>query len=171
MDHSMQTNLGEAGSEGILKNFLLKMPLIDFEKQGGSLSNKQMRNFKKYNDLQGGDGLFSGLSNLITPAVNFIKSNADVIKTGTQAISNVSTAGKNIKHAINATKKTNAEIEQLKRIKEYTKLKNKKPNIIKYEPNLNNQTSTTNSNNQTSTTNKLDAQQKAAIQSLAKNLS
>ena len=65
----------------------------------------------------------------------------------------------------------NAEIEQLKRIKEYTKLKNKKPNIIKYKPNLNNQTSTTNSNNQTSTTNKLDAQQKAAIQSLAKNLS
>ena len=55
----------------------------------------------------------------------------------------------------------NAEIEQLKRIKEYTKLKNKKSNIIKYEPN----------SNQTSTTNKLDAQQKAAIQSLAKNLS
>ena len=99
------------------------MPLIDIEKQGGSLSNKQMRNFKKYNDLQG-DGLFSGLSNLITPAINFIKSNADVIKTGTQAISNVSTAGKNINDAINATKKTNAEIEQLKRIKEYTKIKN-----------------------------------------------
>ena len=34
------------------------MPLIDIEKQGGSLSNKQMRNFKKYNDLQEGDGLF-----------------------------------------------------------------------------------------------------------------
>ena len=153
------------------------MPSIDIEKQGGSLSNKQMRNFKKYNDaesssknhLQEGDGIFSGLSNLITPAVNFVISNADVIKTGTQAISNVSTAGKNINDAINATKKTNAEIEQLKKIKEYTKLKNKKPNIIKYEPNLN-QTSTTNSN-QTSTTNKLDAQQKAAIQSLAKNLS
>ena len=105
------------------------MPLIDIEKQGdyaesGSmnhLSNKQIRNFEKYNDLQEGDGLFSGLSNLITPAVNFIKSNADVIKTGTQAISNVSTAGKNINDAINATKKMNAEIEQLKRIKEYTK--------------------------------------------------
>ena len=138
------------------------MPLIDIEKQGGSLSNKEMRNFKKYNDLQEGDGLFSGLSNLITPAVNFIKSNADVIKTGTQVISNVSTAGKNINDAINANKKTNAEIEQLKRIKEYSRLKNKKPNISKYEPNL---------NNQTSTTNKLDAQQKAAIQSLAKNLS
>ena len=53
----------------------------------------------------------------------------------------------------------NAEIEQLKRIKEYTKLKNEKSNIIKYEPN----------SNQTSTTNKLDAQQKAAILSLAKN--
>ena len=52
-----------------------------------------MRNFKKINDLQG-DGLFSGLSNLITPATSFIKSNADVIETGTQAISNVSTAGK-----------------------------------------------------------------------------
>ena len=52
----------------------------------------------------------------------------------------------------------NDEIEQLKRIKKYTKLKNKKPYIIKYEPNL----------NQTSTTNKLDVQQKAAIQSLAK---
>ena len=131
MDHSMQTNFSEAGSEGILKNFLLKMPLIDIEKQGGSLSNKQMRNLKKYNDLQEGDGLFSGLSNLITPAVNFIKSNADVIKTGTQAISNVSTAGKNINNAINATRKINAEIDQLKRIKEYTKLKTKKPDIIK----------------------------------------
>ena len=52
------------------------MPLIDIEKQGddyaesGSknhLSNKQMRNFKNYNDLQEGDGLFSGLGNLITP--------------------------------------------------------------------------------------------------------
>ena len=80
--------------------------------------------------MQEGDGLFSGLSNLITPAVNFIKSNADVIKTGTQAISNVSTAGKNINDAINATKKINAEINQLKRIKENTKLKNKKPNIL-----------------------------------------
>ena len=40
------------------------MPLIDIEKQGDSLSNKQMRNLKKYNDLQEGDGLFSGLSNL-----------------------------------------------------------------------------------------------------------
>ena len=147
---------------------------------------------KKYNDagsknqLQEGDGIFSGLSNLITPAVNFIKSNADVIKTGTQAISNVSTAGKNISDAIIATKKISAEIDQLKRIKEYSKLKNKKPNIIKYEPNSNgslnrfqHQTSTANSNNgslnrfqhQTLTTNKLDAQQKAAIQSLAKNLS
>ena len=28
------------------KNFLLKMPLIDIDKQGGYLSNKQMRNFK-----------------------------------------------------------------------------------------------------------------------------
>ena len=151
------------------------MPLVDIEKQGGSLSNKQMRNFKKYshdragaNNLQEGDGLFSGLSNLITPAINFIKSNADVIKTGTQAISNVSTAGKNINDAVNATKKINAEIKQLERIKKYTKYKNiKKPNIIKYEPNK----------NQTLTTNKLpgdtqlDAQQKAAVQSLAKNLS
>ena len=126
MDHSMQTNFSEAGSEGILKNFLLKMPLIDIEKQGGSLSNKQIRNLKKYNDaesssknyLQEGDGLFSGSSNLITPAVNFFKSNADAIKTGTQAISNVSTAGKNINDAISATKKVNAEIDQLKRIKE-----------------------------------------------------
>ena len=99
------------------------MPLIDIEKQGGSLSNKQIRNYKKYNNLQEGDGIFSGLSSLITPAVNFIKSNADVIKTGTQAISNVSTAGKNINDAVNATKKINAEIDQLKRIKEYTKLK------------------------------------------------
>ena len=59
------------------KNFLLKMLLIDIhkEKQGGSLSNKQMRNFLKFNDLQEGDGLFSGLSNLITPAVNFFKIN------------------------------------------------------------------------------------------------
>ena len=46
MDHSMQTNFSEAGSEGILKNFLLKMPLIDIETQGGSLSNKQIRNLK-----------------------------------------------------------------------------------------------------------------------------
>ena len=65
-------------------------------------------------------------------------------------------------------KKINAEIKQLERIKEYTKYKNiKKPNIIKYEPNK----------NQTLTTNKLpgdtqlDAQQKAAVQSLAKNFS
>ena len=49
------------------------MPLIDIEKQGDDyLSNKQMRNLKQYNDLQEGDGLFSRLSNLITPAVNFI---------------------------------------------------------------------------------------------------
>ena len=32
------------------------MPLIDMEKQGDYLSNKQMRNLKKYNDLQEGDG-------------------------------------------------------------------------------------------------------------------
>ena len=148
------------------------MPLIDIEKQGGSLSNKQIRNFKKYNNLQEGDGLFSGLSSLITPAVNFIKSNADVIKTGTQAISNVSTAGKNINDAVNATKKINAEIDQLKRIKEYTKLKNKKPNIIKYEPNSN-QTSTTNklASAKANSVTQLDAQQKAAIESLTKNLS
>ena len=80
------------------------MPLIDIEKQGSYHSIEQMRNFKKYNDLQG-KGLFSGLSNLITPAVNFIISNSDVIKTGTQAISNVSTTGKNTNDAINATKK------------------------------------------------------------------
>ena len=70
--------------------------------------------------------MFSSLSNLIIPAINFIKSNADVIKTRNQAISNVLTTGKNINDATNATKKVNAEIEQLKRIKEYTKLKNKK---------------------------------------------
>ena len=89
----------------------------DYAVKSGStnhLSNIQMRNLKKYNDLQEGDGLFSGLSNLITPAVNFIESNADVITTGTQAISNVSTAGKNINNAINATKKLNAEIDQRK---------------------------------------------------------
>ena len=89
------------------------MPLIDIEKQGGSLFNKQIRNLKNItmlksssknyaesgskSHLQEGDGISSGLSNLITPAVNFIKSNADVIKTGTQAISNVSTAGKKYK--------------------------------------------------------------------------
>ena len=121
MDYSMQTNFSEAGSGRIPKNFLLKTPLIDTEKQDRSLSNKHIRNFKKYNDLQEGGGFFLGLCNLIAPAVNFIKLNADVIKTGTQAISNVSTAGKNINDAINATKKTNAEIEQLKRIKEYIK--------------------------------------------------
>ena len=65
MDHSMQTNFSEVGSEGIPKNFLFKMPLIDIEKQGGSLSNKQIINFKKYNDAESGsknhlqgDGLF-----------------------------------------------------------------------------------------------------------------
>ena len=98
MDHSMQTNYKKLSFKNAFNN-------AHQEKQGGSLSNKLLRNFKKYNDLQEGDGLFSGLSNLITPAINFIKSNADVIKTGTQAISNVSTAEKNINNAINATKK------------------------------------------------------------------
>ena len=58
----MQTNYSEAGSDGtalpllrkIPKNFLLKMPLIDVyrEKQGGSLSNKQMRNLKNITMLK-----------------------------------------------------------------------------------------------------------------------
>ena len=57
----MQTNFSEAGSEGtalpllrkIPKNFLLKiLPLIDIEKQGGPLSNKQMRNLKNITMLK-----------------------------------------------------------------------------------------------------------------------
>ena len=96
------------------KIFLLKMPLIDKKKQGGSLNmtEKQLRNFIKYNDQlpatlphKSGDGILSSLGSLITAGTSFIKSNADVIKTGTQAISNAASAGKNINDAVNATKK------------------------------------------------------------------
>ena len=63
-------------------------------------------------------------------------------------------------------KKLNAELEQLKRIKNYTKLKQDKPipvvnKTISYKPT---ETSSTN-------VSQLDNQQKAAVESLAKNLS
>ena len=94
------------------------------------LTEKQLKHFKSYNEIlpaqKTGDGLFSSIGSLISAGTNFNKSNGDAIKTGTQALSNVSFVGKNMNDAVKLNKKINAELEQLKRIKTIQKL-NKKP--------------------------------------------
>ena len=85
-------------------------------------------------------------------------------------MANLTSAGKNINDAVIANKKANAEIEQLKRIREYTKSKaNQKianasitPKIISYTPP---------EEGSSSSSAKLNKEQQSAIENLAQNLS
>jgi len=104
----------------------LKMPLVNYQDAGIKLTNKQKRNLKQ------GDGIFSAIGSLIAPAVNLIKTNADVIKTGASAASSLANAGKSISDAVNLNKKTNAEIDQMKRALTFIKSNN----IQKYNPQI-----------------------------------
>ena len=132
------------------------MPLINQNRGNGfeDITMKKVRNFNKFHlntptiattniPYVEGEGLFSGLSNLISSGVNFVKTNSEVIKTASSAGANTASAAKNITDAVNSTKKLNAEINQLKRIKEYRskkkqKKKNKRKNKRKRERTNNN---------------------------------
>ena len=107
------------------------MPLINQNRGNGfeDITMKKVRNFNKFHlntptiattniPYVEGEGLFSGLSNLISSGVNFVKTNSEVIKTVGSAGANTASAAKYITDAVNSTKKLNAEIDQLKRIKE-----------------------------------------------------
>ena len=113
------------------------MPLIN-ENRGNGLEDitmKKVRNLNKFHTktsasqswnkfhtnlpIVEGEGLFSGLSNIVSSGIKFIKTNSDVIKTAASAGANVASAGKNIGDAVNSTRRINAEIDQLKKIKEY----------------------------------------------------
>ena len=152
------------------------MPLI-IEHKGNGLENismKKVRNFNKFHlhtptiattDIPfiEGDGLFSGLSNLISAGANFIKTNSEVIKTVGSAGANTANAIKSINDAVNSTKKVNAEIDQLKRIREYNLKKTKEKEKEKEkEPII------THLKQNTST---LNQEQKNSLETLAKNLS
>ena len=157
------------------KIFLIKMPLINQHKGNGleNITMKRIRNFNKFNTniptitttnlpVVEGEGLFSGLSSLLSSGVNLIKANSEVIKTVGSAGANVAGATKNIVDAVNSTKKVNAEIDQLKKIKDYRANKIKeKEKIITYTPIV----------PQTKSDKQLNQQQQNAIESLAKNLS
>ena len=100
------------------------MPLINQNKGNGfeDITMKKVRNFNKFHlniptiattniPYVEGEGLFSGLSNLISSGVNFVKTNSEVIKTVGSAGANTASAAKNITDAVNSTKKLNAEID------------------------------------------------------------
>ena len=117
------------------------MPLIN-ENRGNGLEDitmKKVRNFNKFHTnlpVVEGEGLFSGLVSAISSGAKIIRANSDVIKTAASAGANVASAGKNIADAVNSTRRVNAEIEQLKKIKEYRRLmsaRDKEP-IITYTP-------------------------------------
>ena len=93
------------------------MPLINQNKGNGfeDITMKKVRNFNKFHlntptiattniPYVEGEGLFSGLSNLISSGVNFVKTNSEVIKTAGSAGANTASAVKNITDAVNSTK-------------------------------------------------------------------
>ena len=153
------------------------MPLINEHKGNGfeDVTKKKIRNFNRFHTnvptitttnlpVIEGEGLFSGLSNLISSGANFLKTNSEVIKTVGSAGANAAGATKNIVDAVNSTKKLNAEIDQLKKIKEYRKNRTKeKEQVITYNPETN--------KNPIKKTETLNQQQQNAVESLAKNLS
>ena len=161
------------------------MPLINQNRGNGfeDITMKKVRNFNKFHlniptiattniPYVEGEGLFSGLSNLISSGVNFVKTNSEVIKTVGSAGANTASAVKNITDAVNSTKKLNAEIDQLKRIKEYRSKKETEKEKIKErekEPTI----TFTPENNKMSIqkTSTLNQQQKNAIENISKNLS
>ena len=161
------------------------MPLINQNRGNGfeDITMKKVRNFNKFHlntptiattniPYVKGEGLFSGLSNLISSGVNFVKTNSEVIKTASSAGANTASAAKSITDAVNSTKKLNAEIDQLKRIKEYRSKKETEKEKIKErekEPTI----TFTPENNKMSIqkTSTLNQQQKNAIENISKNLS
>ena len=106
------------------------MPLINQNKGNGieDITMKKVRNFNKFHlniptiattniPYVEGEGLFSGLSNLISSGVNFVKTNSEVIKTVDSAGANTASAVKYITNAVNSTKKLNAENRSIKKNK------------------------------------------------------
>ena len=160
------------------------MPLINQNRGNGfeDITMKKVRNFNKFHlntptiattniPYVEGEGLFSGLSNLISSGVNFVKTNSEVIKTVGSAGANTASAAKYITDAVNSTKKLNAEIDQLKRIKEYRSKKETEKEKIKErekEPTI----TFTPENNKMSIqkTSTLNQQQKNAIENISKKL-
>ena len=158
------------------------MPLINQNKGNGfeDITMKKVRNFNKFHlntptiattniPYVEGEGLFSGLSNLISSGVNFVKTNSEVIKTAGSAGANTASAVKNITDAVNSTKKLKSEIDQLKRIKEYRSKKETEKEKIKErekEPTI----TFTPENNKMSIqkTSTLNQQQKNAIENISK---
>ena len=161
------------------------MPLINQYKGNGfeNVTLKRIRNFNKFHTniptirttnlpVVEGEGLFSGLSSLLSSGVNLIKANSEVIKTVGSAGANVAGASKNIVDAVNSTKKVNAEIDQLKKIKDYRAnlLQNQK-NKIKEKEEIITYTPIERNKPLTGSDKQLNQQQQNAIESLAKNLS
>lgn len=95
-----------------------KMVLIQLSKDNNlnfeGISSKNRRNIPK-EEYNGGflGSLFSGIAKIATPAINFAKTNSDLIKTGVTGLASVTSAGKNIADIVNSTKKNNAEIQAI----------------------------------------------------------
>ena len=75
--------------------------------------------------IKHGEGIFSGLGSLINSGVSFATANKDLIQAGVQSAGSVIQAGKNINDAVNSTRKANAEIDNLNKIKRQIELLNK----------------------------------------------
>ena len=116
------------------------MPLINnFRSGDGFYTTKQSVNL--YNSanvnpmivseqIKNGEGIFSGLGSLISSGVKIATANKDLIQAGVKTTGSVIQAGKNINDAINSTRKVNAEIDNLKKIKKQIELLNNKSNNI-----------------------------------------
>ena len=122
----------------VLNKFIFpdyKMPLInDFRSGDGYYTTKQIT--KLYDsayvnplvvseEIKHGEGIFSGLGSLINTGVNFVKANKDLIQAGAQSAGSVIQAGKNINDAHNSTRKANAEVDYVNKLKRHIALLNK----------------------------------------------
>ena len=144
------------------------MPLVNqFQSGDGFYTTKQQ--IKLYESsyvnpseqIKTGHGIFSSFSNLISPITNFASANKDLIQAGVQSTSSVIQAGKAINDAVNSSRKANAEIDLLNKIKKRIELVNKEKeaaiNASSNEP-----------NNMTST---LSNEQKSVVINGLKNIS
>ena len=75
--------------------------------------------------IKHGEGIFSGLGSLINTGVNFAMANKDLIQAGVQSAGSVIQVGKNINDTVNSTRKANAEIDNLNKLKRHIALLNK----------------------------------------------
>ena len=132
---SIQMNFNELCSRVFKKHiFNLKMPLLTGDGFDKLQTKKQFVNLYDSahinpmivgEQIKNGEGIFSSIGSLITAGTNFVKTNSELIKTGTSAASNIASAGKNINDAINSTRKVNEEINQLRKLKERIAIMNK----------------------------------------------